>query len=367
MFSDNIVDNVVVDIAQRKKKLSKQIDRIKDPAKILEIENFIYKDEIFKLSEIAVHEMVGFTNPSVHQSLAQMVLNHPSTIDEKIEFFSQIINNGGVWDGELLLNNRQGNVYNVLTNAIARDLAKRIAKELSGNLGLGPTQGIGEVFLSLTGQGIGMAVVGDLQICGKKVELKTTTKNNSKYTGGRLYSNSGYGANTQIKQVLSDKLIQLGMKKDVVDRYLWVPTHQRPVGGFNLNNSGLGNLSKELSKLNSKSKTIEVFVTIISNLYVYVNSAHVEKLMNVKDLIHADGSFNTGLMSSMLIMIAHDYYTYQKDHDYVMYFNADNGNYVVVEDSIDYFKLIDNNTLGLTSHIDWNDDRSKGTAQIIKK
>ena len=43
MFSDNIVDNVVVDIAQRKKKLSEQINRIKDPAKILEIENFIYK------------------------------------------------------------------------------------------------------------------------------------------------------------------------------------------------------------------------------------------------------------------------------------------------------------------------------------
>lgn len=365
MFTDNILDDVVNDIAVRKQNLSQQIENITCKNKLLEIENFIYKDKIFDLAKIAMHEMVGLTDDSVHQNLAQMVLNHSSSIDDKIEFFSQIIDHGGVWDGETLLKNKKGNVYKMLNNKIARDLSKKMSKDLSGNLGLGPSQGIGEVFFSLTGQGIGMATIGDLQIYGKKVELKTTTKKKSKYTGGRLYSNSGYGANTQIKKTLSDKLIKVGMSKDTVDLYLWTPTDQRPEGGFNLNHSGLKNLSHELSKLNSRTKTIKVMLTIISGLYIDINKTHVKDLL--EKFVNTDGSFDKDTMMKLLISIAHDYYTYQKDHDYVMYFNADNGNYTIVSDSSEYFNLLNGSNLGLTSHIDWNDDRGKGTAQIIKK
>lgn len=365
MFADNIIDDIVNDIAARKRNLAQQINNINCKNKILEIENFIYKDKIFNLARIAMHEMVGITDESVHHSLAQMVLNHHSSIDEKVEFLSQIINHGGVWDGETLLKNKRGNVYKMLGNGIVQDLSKKMSKDLSGNLGLGPSQGIGEVFFALTGQGVGMAAIGDLQIYGKKIELKTTTKKNGKYTGGRLYSNSGYGANTQIKQTLSDKLIKVGMSRDTVDLYLWTPTEQRPQGGFNLNNSGLENLSRELSKLNSRSKTVKVMLTIISGLYIDINKKHVKELL--KKFVNSDGSFDKDLMMKSLISIAHDYYQYQKDHDYVMYFNADNGNYTIVGDSSEYYNLLNGTTLSLTSHIDWNDDRGKGTAQIIKK
>ena len=365
MFTDSILDNIVQDIAVRKQNLSQQIESINCKNKLLEIENFIYKDKIFKLAETAMHEMVGFTNRSVHQSFAQMVLNHNSSIDQKVEFFSQIINHGGVWDGETLLKNKRGNVYKMLNNSIARDLCEKMSKDLSGNLGLGPTQGIGEVFFALTGQGIGMADIGDLEVFGKKVELKTTTKKNGKYTGGRLYSNSGYGSNTQIKQILSDKLLEVGMNLDTVNCYLWAPTDNRPTGGFNLNNSGMQNLSNELSKLHSQEKTVEVMCSIISNLYIYVNKSYVKELL--EKFINHNGSFDKDTMMTLFIIIAHDYYEYQKDHDCVMYFNADNGNYVLVDDSADYFDLLNGTMLSLTSHIDWNDDRSKGTAQIIKK
>lgn len=366
MTFDNILDDVVNDIAVRKQNLSQQISNITCKNKLLEIENFIYKDKIFELAKIAMYEMVGLTDDSVHQNLAQMVLNHNSSIDSKVEFFSQIINHGGVWDGEILLKNKRGNVYKMLNNNIARDLSKKMSKDLSGNLGLGPTQGIGEVFFALTGQGIGMATIGDLQIYGKKVELKTTTKKNGKYTGGRLYSNSGYGANTQIKQTISDKLLQVGMSKSVVDLYLWEKdTDFRPRGGFNLNHSGLENLSSELSKLNSRTKTVEVMLAIISGLYIHINKTHVKELLN--KFVNSNGSFDKDTMMKLLISIAHDYYEIQKDHDYVMYFNADNGNYTIVGNSNEYFNLLNGSNLGLTSHIDWNDDRSKGTAQIIKK
>lgn len=368
MFTDNILDDVVNDVAVRKQSLAQQIKNINCKNKLLEIENFIYKDKIFDLAKIAMHEMVGFTNDSVHHALAQMVLGHDSCIDQKVEFFSQIINHGGVWDGEMLLKNKRGNVYRMLgnNNTIAQDLSKKMSKDLSGNLGLGPTQGIGEAFFALTGQGIGMATIGDLEIYGKKVELKTTTKKNGKYTGGRLYSNSGYGSNTQIKQVFSDKLLEVGMSKPIVDLYLWEEdTDVRPQGGFNLNNSGLINLSRELSKLNSQNKTVEVLCTIISGLYIYINKSHVKELL--EKFVETDGSFDKDTMMTLLIAIAHDYYTYQKDHDYVMYFNADNGNYIIVSDSSEYLNYINGTNLSLTSHINWNDDRGKGTAQIIKK
>jgi hypothetical protein len=367
MFSDNVLDNVVNDIAVRKQSLAQQISNITCEKKLLEIENFIYREKIFELAKIAMCEMVGFANDSVHHALAQMVLDHNSSIDEKVKFFSQIINHGGIWDSEMLLTHKKGNIYNMLEkNSIVHDLSKQISKDLSGNLGLGPTQGVGEVFFALTGQGIGMATVGDLEIYGKKVELKTTTRNNSNYTGGRLYSNSGYGSNTQVKQILSDTLLQVGMSESTVDLYLWENnTDIRPTGGFNLNHSGLNNLSAELSKLNSHKKTVEVMLAIITGLYIYVNEAHVKELL--EKFINSNGSFNKDSMLKLLIAIAHDYYQYQKDHDYVMYFNVENGNYVLVEDSSEYFNLLNGTTMSLNSHVDWNDDRSKGTAQIIKK
>lgn len=41
--------------------------------------------------------------------------------------------------------------------------------------------------------------------------------------------------------------------------------------------------------------------------------------------------------------------------------------YTIDSESSEYFDYINGTNLSLTSHIDWNDDRGKGTAQIIKK
>jgi hypothetical protein len=365
VFSNNITDDIILDTNSRKLFLTEYIKNIQSHEPLLELENFIFKDKIFDLARISIQEMVGFVHESVYRQFGQMVLEHPSDINEKFDFFNQIIEHGGVWDGEYLFQNKKGNVYNNISNRIAKDLAIRISKELAGNIGIGPTQGIGEVFFALTGQGISMASIGDLMIYEKNIEIKTTTFNKRKYSSGRLYSNSGYGSNTQIKPILVKKLIEIGVNEKTVNHYMYNKSKTKPRGGFNLNNSGLKNLNNELSKLHNKEKTVDVFFTIIQNLYLFVDLEYVKSFLN--NLVKDDGSFNPSIAMMVLIVIGHEYYASQKKHNGVMYFNVENGNYVLVENSSDYFNLLQNKTLALTSYIDWNDDRSKGTAQIVIK
>jgi hypothetical protein len=48
-------------------------------------------------------------------------------------------------------------------------------------------------------------------------------------------------------------------------------------------------------------------------------------------------------------------------------FNTENGNYAIIQDANDFDQLFNSGKVVLTSHLDWYDDRSKGSSQIILK
>lgn len=352
------------DLLNRKAALIQTINDIQDQETILQIENFVGKDKILNLSKKVLLEKIGSLKQSAISNFGQMLIDHPSDIDQKTQFLETILNEDGFWDGNSLLTQKHGNIYNLLNNQIAKDLCKKISKDLSGNLGIGPTIGIGEVFLALSGKNIKMSPMGDLLVIDKQVELKTSSYDrNNNLVGGRLYSTTGYGSNTKIKQILIEKLIELGVSSNTIQFFLY--DDFKPMGGFNFNRSGLTNLNNALRELKSKKKTVEFFITVIKNLYLYIDELYVKKILD--SIVSKTGSFDPDQMIKILISIAHDYYKSQKCHDYVMHFNVENGNYVLVDKGIEYFDLIDRDVIKLTSHIDWNDDRGKGSSQIIKK
>lgn len=346
-----------------KTRIKNHIDSVDDELDLLRFENFLHRKEVDTRASRIVQSKFGKDVSSVTSPFAEIILNHNSNIDEKIDFLDTLFDNNGLWDGSQLLTNKSGNIYNLMTNRIANETARFMSSSFTGKLGLGPDQGPGEMLMVLTGIGVNLANVGDLNILDKLVEVKATAKGTKSWSGGRLYSTSGYGSNSTIKTQLSQAMYSEGISKKILHKYLALtPKTGRPTGGFNLNESGLTNLNKRLSKLKSYKATCNVLNTIVTGLYEDLN-----KSVNWSGkVVNSDGSFDAQTVICFLIEIAHDYYQSKSNHDSVMYFNCTNGNYALVEDSDEYEALFQAGSLMLTSHIDWNSDRGKGSAQIIK-
>jgi len=59
------------------------------------------------------------------------------------------------------------------------------------------------------------------------------------------------------------------------------------------------------------------------------------------------------------------YYKHQEGHDKIMVFNTANGDYVMMGDEEQTRKLMQANKIRTNSGLDFFDDRSKGTPQLL--
>ena len=65
------------------------------------------------------------------------------------------------------------------------------------------------------------------------------------------------------------------------------------------------------------------------------------------------------------VALGHDYYKLKEGHDYIMIFNTATGGYVMIKDASDMKQLLDSGHVKLNGGMDFFDDRSKGTPQIL--
>lgn len=65
------------------------------------------------------------------------------------------------------------------------------------------------------------------------------------------------------------------------------------------------------------------------------------------------------------VALGHDYYKLKEGHDYIMIFNTATGGYVMIKDASDMKQLLDSGQVKLNGGMDFFDDRSKGTPQIL--
>ena len=63
--------------------------------------------------------------------------------------------------------------------------------------------------------------------------------------------------------------------------------------------------------------------------------------------------------------MGHAYYKAKEGHDYIMIFNTDNGNYVTIDTADDMKKALEKGILKTSGGMDFFDDRSKGTPQLL--
>jgi topoisomerase IA-like protein len=84
-------------------------------------------------------------------------------------------------------------------------------------------------------------------------------------------------------------------------------------------------------------------------------------------LAQSDGTIDPVQAQVELIAMAHDYYRHQEGHDYIMVFNSNNGEYVMIKDGNDVRSLMKSGDLKSTAAFDLFDDRSKGSPQLLTK
>lgn len=347
--------------------LSKLDDASPEWEKIIAV---LRKDELTQLAQSAVQIKMGSVNQHMDKKLRDMVMRVKLPFELKQTFLSKLARGDGFFDGTTMINKSVGNVYDeVKSNPIASILARQMALEFRGEMGYGPSQGPGEIMMVLLGKNIELAVKGDLRIGNKVAEVKATGRGaNRSLSGGRLYSTTGYGSNSMLKRELYARLIANGIPKDVLLRYGF-PTKDPSIavipGGLNLNPSGLTNLSDLIKEYElGRDKAIELLDTIINGLYTRLPD-NMKKAMH--GLVDTDGTFDSGKFLIEMTKLAHNYYMLLEGHDVLMLFNSENGNYAIISSDETLERLLKSGAVALTSHLDLNDDRSKGSSQIIMK
>jgi hypothetical protein len=304
--------------------------------------------------------------------LSTMVQNHNAPFEQKIALFDKMQTEKNFWDGSDLLNEPVGNIYKKLQgDPIMAALAQPIALQFRGAMGYGPDQGPGEFLLALTGQGVDLAEKSDLVIVdGVGVEVKADGKSKAKSgkwgrSGGRLYSTSGYGTGSTARIGVFKAMVDNGVPGEVMKQYGW-PVREKnvkyPVGGLNFNIKGVANLNQLFTEYMDRAGVQEVMKAMISGLYIELPQGMENDFINA---VGQDGTIDYKTMMIELIALAHEYYKHQEGHEYIMIFNTFTGGYVMMgsADSVrDHFK---NDRLRTNSGMDFFDDRSKGSPQLL--
>jgi hypothetical protein len=81
--------------------------------------------------------------------------------------------------------------------------------------------------------------------------------------------------------------------------------------------------------------------------------------------VNQDGTIDYKTMMTELIVLGHLYYKAQEGHDYIMVLNTNTGDYVMMGDEAQTRKLLQQGVVRPNSGMDFFDDRSKGTPQLL--
>jgi hypothetical protein len=327
------------------------------------------KHELTALAAQTVQRKMGSVNNHLDKKLRDMVMRVKVPFEQKEAFLEKLARGDGFFDGKQMLTKTTGNVYDAVKgNAIASIVARQMAVEFRGDMGYGPSQGPGEIMMVLLGKNIALASKGDLQIGNKVAEIKATSKSKSKWSGGRLYSTTGYGANTMIKRELFSNLVAAGIPREVLAQY-GMPKKEKNVnvipGGLNINPSGLINLSNLFKEHGVDQEKVRLILNdLLNGFYTKLPEGMAKPIL---DLVQSDGTFDPNKFLVEMTKLAHKYYMMLEGHDALMLFNSENGNYAVMVTPEDVENLLSKGVIALASHLDLNDDRSKGSSQMIMK
>ena len=211
--------------------------------------------------------------------------------------------------------------------------------------------GAGEGLLSLYVKDAGKASVGDLLISNKKVEVKA---NKSKSYGGRLQGTTGAwaGGGSKRKQML--EIIEPFAKGKLV----------KDKNGYNF---GLWSDSKGKSKMNNwnnilvgnnidKSYNKAVAIDILTKVFklIFTSASDFSWLDSALD---TDGSMNQNFPKEFGVF-QFKYYQNQEGFDSILFMNADNGNFININNPNEYKSALKNNYINLGGGLSWNDDRA---------
>tara|TARA_B100000963_G_scaffold360220_1_gene390311 strand:+ start:5262 stop:6524 length:1263 start_codon:yes stop_codon:yes gene_type:complete len=347
-----------------------EITKSGDTQQLNAVISFLKSSEIMEeakkavLANISQGDKGGFS-----QKLGQMIQNLNAPFEQKVAFFNQM--QKGFWDGSDLLNNPSGNIYQKLqADPIMSQLAKPMALQFRGAMGYGPDQGPGEFLLALTGKGVDLADKSDLVIVdGVGVEVKadgtakSPTTGKASRSGGRLYSTSGYGNASSARMAMYKAMVDSGIPSEELKQYGW-PTREKGTkyANLNFNAAGVDNMNALFSKYTDRTGVQRIMSAMINSLYIELPKGMADKFINS---VGADGSINYKSMMDELIVLAHMYYKHQEGHDKIMVFNTANGDYVMMGDEEQTRKLMQTNKIRTNSGLDFFDDRSKGTPQLL--
>lgn len=339
---------------------------------IQQLISFLRKSEIYEHTKRAINNNISQgVKGDLDKKLGQMIIDLNASFDEKAAFLDMLATQKGMWDGKELISNLSGNIYTKLSkNPIANELAKPIALKLRGAMGYGPDQGPGEFLLALTGKGIDLADKSDLVLInGMGVEVKADgtsvnpETNKSSRSGGRLYATSGYNGGTGARPKVKEALLKAGVPNDAFDNFGWNGKEKgKKYPSLNFNASGFKNLNKLLAEYTKDGAAKQVLQAIAGGFYTDL-PAGLENDFVENSSKGNQIDFKTAIIE--FVALGHEYYKLLEGHDYIMIFNTDNGDYVMIKDGNDMKQALKQGSVKVNGGMDYFDDRSKGTPQLL--
>jgi hypothetical protein len=350
------------------------VNGVTDEKDLQALLSFLRKNEIFELAHAAIEANISQgVKGNLEKKLGQLILDLNAPFQDKEEFLKHLSSGEGFFDGNSIVTDKTGNIYNKLTGNIAKEVSKPIALELRGKMGYGPDQGPGEFLLALTGKGVDLADKSDLILVnGKGVEVKAdgTSINASGKTsrsGGRLYATSGYNGGTGARQYIHKILLNAGIPEPALDEFGWNGrTKGEKYKSLNFNKIGIDNFNNLIDQY--KDKVDPNIKTQF--LKAMTKGFYPDMPENLgKDFIanSIDNAGNIDYASTMreFVAMGHAYYKAKEGHDYIMIFNTESGNYVTIDTADDMRKALEQGVLKTNGGMDYFDDRSKGTPQLL--
>jgi hypothetical protein len=160
-------------------------------------------------------------------------------------------------------------------------------------------------------------------------------------------------------------MVDNGVPAEVMKQYGW-PVREKdvkyPAGGLNFNEKGVQNLNSLFSQYMDRAGVQEVMRAMVNGLYTELPEGMSDKFINA---VNQDGTIDYKTMMTELIVLGHLYYKAQEGHDYIMVFNTNTGDYVMMGDEAQTRKLLQQGLVRPNSGMDFFDDRSKGTPQLL--
>ena len=368
--SKNLINE---DAANLKTQAMALLDQIgdADESKLLAIISFLRQNEIYDLCNAAIQANISQgVKENLDRKLGQMIIDLDLPFEAKEEFLQELGTGEGLWPGSDLINNITGNIYSKLeNNPVAGRLAKPIALQLRGKMGYGPDQGPGEFLLALTGGGIDLAEKSDLVLIdGNGVEVKADSTSINKdgkksRAGGRLYATKGYNGGSGARGIIKQGLLEVGIPEEALTEFGWNGKEpDTKYNNLNFNKAGIANLNNLLREYTQPGAAEKVLEAIANGFYTELQPGMANNFINNSS---SGNQIDFAKAITNFVALGHEYYQYHEGHDYIMIFNTESGNYVMIKTGEDMVKAVEKGLLKIQGGMDYFDDRSKGTPQIL--